>query len=175
MQQENFKEIMKRINTLMFDVDGVMTDGGVILMPSGDKLRTLNSKDGFALQFAVKAGFHVVVITGGNCEAVKEALLGLGVQDVYLRSAHKLEVYKDFCIINNKEENSILYMGDDLPDWEVMKRVALPCCPSDSAQEIKDISLYVSPYAGGKGCVRDVIEQVMRVQGKWNIDEGKIW
>ncbi len=164
---ENFKTKLTRVKTFIFDVDGVLTDGSLILMPDGEQLRTMNIKDGYAMQLAVKKGYKVAVISGRKSEGVLKRLHGLGIYDVYLGSDDKIETYKEFIMTYDINPDEILYMGDDIPDYEVMKLIGVPTCPSDSVQEIKDISIYVSDKNGGKGCVRDVIEQVMRVQGMW--------
>lgn len=164
---ENFKTKLTRVTTFIFDIDGVLTDGSVTLMPDGEQLRTMNIKDGYALQLAVKKGYKIAIISGGKSESVRKRLNGLGVFDVYLGCDNKIETYDEFILTYNIIPDEILYMGDDVPDYEVMKRIGVPTCPKDSSQEIIDISIYVSHKNGGKGCVRDVIEQVMRVQGKW--------
>jgi 3-deoxy-D-manno-octulosonate 8-phosphate phosphatase (KDO 8-P phosphatase) len=166
---ENFKEKLNNIQTFIFDVDGVLTDGKVILIPGHDPVRTLNSKDGFAIQLAVKKGYKVVILSGGKSIAVKESLERLGCEPIFMSQHDKLSCYKDFINEHALNENTILYMGDDLPDWEVMKRVGVAVCPEDAAQEIKDICLYISRKKGGEGCARDVIEQVMKVRGDWEI------
>ena len=175
----NYPEILSQINTFIFDVDGVLTDGSVILMPDGDQARTMNIKDGFALQLAVKQGFIVIIITGGKSETVKKRLEGLGINTIYMGASDKLDVYEEAKLTYNLDENKIAYMGDDVPDYFVMNEVALPTCPSDAAPEIIGIAKYVSPLKGGEGCVRDLIEKVLRAQDKWftpNQDENKhLW
>lgn len=164
---ENFKTKLTRVTTFIFDIDGVLTDGSVTLMPDGEQLRTMNIKDGYALQLAIKKGYKIAIISGGKSESVRKRLNGLGVFDVYLGCDNKMETYDEFILTYEIDPDEILYMGDDVPDYEVMKRIGVPTCPKDSSPEIIDISIYVSHQNGGKGCVRDVIEQVMRVQGKW--------
>jgi len=166
---ENFKTKLKNITTLIFDIDGVMTDGKVYFMPDGTPLRSLNSKDSYALQLAAKKGYRLVVISGGNSEAVKNALHNLGIENVFLKQHDKLNCYKDFIVEHGLDEKTILYMGDDLPDYEVMQRVAVATCPADAAVEIKNSCIYISHHKGGEGCVRDIVEQVLRVQGNWEI------
>lgn len=166
---ENFKQILPRIKTFLFDVDGVLTNGQIFLLQSGEFIRNLNSKDGYALQLAVKKGYRIAIITGGNSQIVKNALRGLGVEDVFLSQHNKLQCYKDYINEHDLKEDEILYMGDDLPDYEVMQRVGLAVCPFDAATEIKEICTYISGRKGGEACVRDVIEQVMRSQGTWEI------
>lgn len=166
---ENFKEKLPGVKTLLFDVDGVLTNGQVFLLENGEFLRNMNSKDGYALQLAVRKGYRIAMITGGSSQIVKKALHGLGIQDVFLSQHDKLQCYKDYINEHDLKEEEILYMGDDLPDYEVMKRVGVATCPNDSAVEIKEICLYISGRKGGEGCVRDVVEQVLRSQGNWEI------
>ncbi len=172
---ENYKSVLKRITTFCFDVDGVFTNGIVHLMPDGEQLRTANVRDGYALQLAVKKGYRIFVITGGRSEAVRKRFESLGVKDVFLASSNKTKVFDSYLKEHGLSENEICYMGDDIPDYPVMKRVGLAACPNDAAPEIRDISHYVSPYPGGGGCVRDILEQTMRVQEKWMSDEGFEW
>lgn len=167
---ENFKTKLNRVKVFIFDIDGVLTDGSVILMPDGEQLRSMNIKDGYALQHAVKEGYKIGVISGGKSESVRKRLNGLGVYDVYLGIHHKIEAFDEFLLTYDIKADEVLYMGDDIPDYEVMKRVGVATCPNDAVEEIKGVSIYVSDKNGGKGCVRDVIEQVMRVQGKWKIE-----
>ncbi len=167
---ENFKQKLTRIKTFLFDVDGVLTNGQVLLLENGDFVRNMNSKDGYALQLAVKKGYRIGIITGGKSQAVKNALEGLGVKDIFLSQYDKLQCYKDYIHEHELNEEEILFMGDDLPDYEVMKRVGIAACPNNSAHEIKGISIYISNRNGGEACVRDIIEQVMRSQGTWAID-----
>lgn len=164
---ENFKTKLTRIKTFIFDIDGVLTDGSVMLMPDGEQLRSMNIKDGFAMQFAVKKGYKIIVISGGKSEIVRKRLNGLGIFDVYLGVDNKIETFNEILLKSKINRDEILYMGDDLPDHAVMKCVGVPACPNDAVPEIKNISIYVSDKTGGKGCVRDVLEQVMRVQGNW--------
>jgi len=167
---QNFKEKLTKITTLIFDIDGVFTDNKVLVMESGEVVRNVHSKDGYAIQIAVKKGYRLVILSGGNNVAVKNLLAKTGIAFLYINQHDKLQCYKDFIYENNLNEEEIMYMGDDLPDYEVMKRVGVAACPNDSAPEIKSISIYISPKEGGKGCVRDIIEQVMRVQGTWAIE-----
>lgn len=166
---ENFKQKLTRIKTILLDVDGVLTNGQVLLMENGEFIRNMNSKDGYALQLAVKKGYRITIISGGHSLPVKKALENLGIQDIFLSQHDKLQCYKDYIYENELVEDEILYMGDDLPDYEVMKRVGIATCPFDAANEIKDICMYISNRKGGEGSVRDIIEQVMRSQGTWEI------
>ncbi len=140
---ENFKTKLTRVKAFIFDVDGVLTDGSVTLMADGEQVRVMNIKDGYALQLAVKKGYKIAIISGGKSEMVRKRLNGLGITDVYLGAQTKMDNYNEFISIYKINPEEILYMGDDLPDYEVMKRIGVPTCPGDSAQEIKDISLYV--------------------------------
>jgi 3-deoxy-D-manno-octulosonate 8-phosphate phosphatase (KDO 8-P phosphatase) len=168
----NYKSKLTHITTFLFDVDGVLTDGNIILMPDGSLTRTMNTRDGFVMKFALEKGYRIAIITGGRDKQVKERLTILGIQDIYLGVTDKLEVYHEFLLTYNVKKEEILYMGDDMPDYEVLKEVGLSCCPHDAVSDIREIVDYISPIDGGKGCVRDVIEQTMKAQGKWtkNID-----
>ncbi len=164
---DNFKERLKDIKAFVFDVDGVFSTN-VYLHPNGDMYRSMNTKDGYALQYAVKKeNFLVGIITGGYSEAVKMRFRGLGVTDVYIKSTNKLDDFEDFMYKYSLKPEEIVYMGDDLPDYEIMKIVGVPTCPADAAEEIKSLAVYISDKKGGEGCVRDIIEQVLRAQGKW--------
>ncbi len=167
MVLDNFKERLKSIKALVFDVDGVFSQN-VFLHPNGDMLRSMNTKDGFVLQYAIKKhSFLAGIITGGYSESVKDRFNSLGITDVYIKSRNKLEDFEDFMYKYGLKPEEIMYMGDDIPDYEVMKVVGIPCCPKDAAEEIKSISVYISDKKGGNGCVRDIVEQVLRAQGKW--------
>ena len=158
---------LTKIKALFFDVDGVLSGETVGLHPNGDPMRTVNIKDGYALQLAVKCGLHVAIITGGKTEAVRKRYEGLGIRDVYLGAAVKTKEYNELLQKYSLKPEEVLYMGDDIPDYEVLRLVGLPCCPADAAPEIKAICKYISHRNGGYGCGRDVIEQVLRAQGKW--------
>lgn len=172
---ENFKSKLPQIKAFIFDVDGVLTNGSVTLMPDGDQVRIMNIKDGYALQLAIKKGYKVAIISGGHSEMVRKRLNGLGITDVYLGSHTKMIQYEEFLMQYDLRAEQVLYMGDDIPDYEVMRQVGVPTCPKDSAPEIKNICIYISDKNGGKGAVRDVIEQVLKVQDKWMNDDGFVW
>ncbi len=163
----NYKKLLPNITTLVFDIDGVFTNGLVTVMPSGELVRDMCVKDGYAVKTAIDKGHRVCVITGGKSQSVKSRLEDLGVKDVYLEAHDKQVAFDDFLNKYKLDLKNILYMGDDLPDYPVMKLAGLPCCPSDAVPEIQKISKYISHKKGGEGCVRDVIEQVLRVQGNW--------
>lgn len=162
---------LRKIKALAFDVDGVLSGETILLHPGGEPMRTVNIKDGYALQLAVKMGLHVAIITGGRTEAVRRRYENLGVPDVYLGCAVKIKTYEEWLRKYGLTDEEVLYMGDDIPDYEVMRRVGCPCAPADAAPEIKEAAIYISHLRGGYGCGRDVIEQVLRAQGKWLKDE----
>ena len=166
--EKNYKEIMRDITTFILDVDGVLTDGTVTIFPNGDLIRTMNIKDGYALKVAVQMGYKVCVISGGTNPAVKSRLQGLGITDIYLGASDKTEQFEEYLDVYDIDPKEVLYMGDDVPDIPVMKASGLPTCPKDAVPEVLNISMYVSRKKGGKGCVRDVIEQVLKVQDKWH-------
>ena len=161
---------LHRIKALVFDVDGVLSAETIPQHPEGQPMRTVNIKDGYVLQLAVKMGYHVAIITGGTTPAVRRRYQALGIPDVHLGASVKMGVYEAFLQKYGLKDEEVMYMGDDIPDYEVMSRCGLPVCPSDAVPEIKALCRYVSPRVGGYGCVRDVVEQVMKVQGKWMAD-----
>lgn len=171
----NLKAKLKNISAFMLDVDGVLTDGMVITLPDGDQVRRMNIKDGYALQHAVKQGYHISIISGGTSESVRLRLNTLGIEEVNLGCKNKIEVFEKLKNKFNLEKENILYMGDDIPDYKVMQEVGFAACPNDAADEIKSVSDYISPKKGGQGCVRDLIEQVLRLQGKWFNDDAFEW
>lgn len=163
----NFKENLSKVKAFAFDVDGVFSNGSVYLYPDGEMVRSMNIKDGYAVQFAVKLNYPLAIITGALSATVEKRFASLGVKDIYLGSSNKKADFEDFLNKHNLEASEVLYMGDDIPDFEVMKKVGFPTCPVDAAEEIKQISLYISDKHGGEGCVRDVLEQVLKVHGHW--------
>lgn len=163
----NYKVKLKDITTFIFDIDGVLTDGKVAIFKDGEWVRSMSIKDGYALQHAASQGYRLAVISGGTNESIANRLRSLGVQDVFLSVRNKLEVFETLCTDYDLKPEEIAYMGDDLPDYEVLRAVGLSTCPKDAAMEIREMVNYVSPLAGGQGCARDLIEQVLRLQGKW--------
>ncbi len=163
---------LTRIKALVFDVDGVLSTTVMDLSETGDPVRTVNVKDGYSLQLAVKKGLKIGIITGARVQSLRKRFVALGVpdQDVYIASKVKVQDWADFLTRNGLDASQVLYMGDDIPDYEVMKECGLPCCPADACPEIQNLSRYISPFDGGHGCVRDVVEQVMKVQGLWLSD-----
>lgn len=158
---------LKKINTFIFDVDGVLTDGSVLVTESGEQLRQFNTKDGYALQLAVKKGYRIVIISGGKSLGVDKRLKGLGVSDVFLGVSHKIPVFQKYIAEQGIMPDTIVYVGDDVPDAEIMELVGLAVCPSDAVDEIKEMSHYISSKVGGRGVARDIIEKVLKIQGKW--------
>ena len=166
----NFKSELHKIKAFLFDVDGVMTDGKVLVTADGDLWRTFNAKDGYAIRFAVSQGYKIGIITGGASDTIALRFRRLGVDDIYLCSYDKTADYDDFKKRYGLIDEEIIFMGDDVPDIPVMQACGIPVCPADAVDEVKRISRYISPYGGGSGCVRDVVEQVMKIQGNWRID-----
>ncbi len=172
---KNYKQLLSNINTFIFDVDGVMTSGIVLLSPGGEMLRSMNVKDGYALQLAVRKGYQIIIISGGSCESVRHRFQLLGIDEVYLGVGNKLKLFEKLLSDNKLDPVRVLYMGDDIPDFKVMNKVGVPACPANAVEEIKAVSKYISSFEGGNGCVRDVIEQVMKVHGTWFDDDGFLW
>ena len=171
----SYKKKLSQITTFIFDVDGVLTDGSVILESSGEMVRTMHTKDGYALQHAVKKGYHIVIISGGSSVMVKKRLEGLGIEHIYLGKDHKLPVLNEHLQKHNISINQVLYMGDDIPDLPCLKVVGISSCPKDASVEVREVCDYISHINGGKGCVRDVLEQTMRIQNKWMDDDAYSW
>jgi 3-deoxy-D-manno-octulosonate 8-phosphate phosphatase (KDO 8-P phosphatase) len=166
MSKENFKQLLNNVKAFVFDIDGVLTDGSVLVLEK-EEARTMNLKDGYALKAAVDAGYKVFVISGSRKNNTEKRLKYLGVEHIYFSVKDKQKKLKEVITKNKLKPENVLYMGDDVPDYEAMKMAGIAACPADAASEIRGISIYVSDKKGGKGCVRDVIEQVMRLQGKW--------
>lgn len=171
-------EKFREINTFIFDVDGVLTDGRLLITEKGELLRSMNAKDGLAMKLALNANYRIIIITGGNSIGVIDRLKALGIEQVYGSIGDKLKKYEEILSLFDLNEEHILYMGDDLPDYSVMRRVGMPCCPADAVQEVKSVSRYISHKKGGEACVRDVIEKVLKLNGDWpikgNVEVGKL-
>ena len=163
----NVLEHFQDINTFVFDVDGVLTDGSVLLLENGLQARKMNVKDGLALQMALKNGYNVIILSGGSSEPIIHRLQYLGLKEINLGLIDKLKFLDAYVEENNLRWQQILYMGDDLPDIPVLEKVGLPCCPADAAIEVRSISKYISSVNGGYGCVRDVIEKVLKLNDHW--------
>jgi 3-deoxy-D-manno-octulosonate 8-phosphate phosphatase (KDO 8-P phosphatase) len=158
----------KKIKCFVFDVDGVLTNGNLLVMPGGLMARAMNIKDGYAMQLAIKKGYQVWVISGGNSDEVKSRLNNLGITEVHMKVGDKLALLKELIILNSISLEEIIYMGDDMPDYDAMKEVGIAACPSDACFDIKQISTYLSTYKGGEGCARDVIEKVLKLNDHWD-------
>jgi 3-deoxy-D-manno-octulosonate 8-phosphate phosphatase (KDO 8-P phosphatase) len=171
----NYKAYLPQVNTFVFDYDGVMTNGIIVLNNDGEPLRTANVKDGYALQLIMKLGYHVAIISGGYSPSMKSRFDSLNIKDVFLGVADKQVVLRDYMQRKGLVRENVVYMGDDIPDYNAMLEVGVPVCPSDAAEEIKSICVYISHLGGGEGCVRDIIEQVLKVQGKWMNDLAHHW
>lgn len=167
MAKKNYKALLKTINTLIFDVDGVLTDSSVLVTSEGEMLRKMNTRDGFALKAAVNAGLNVCIISGGSNEGVRMRLQGLGLKDVILGAHDKIKNMEKLMSSLNVSKEEIMYMGDDIPDLPAMALAGLTCCPQDAAPEVKAVSQYISHKNGGHGAARDIIEQILKIQGYW--------
>lgn len=168
----NILAAFKPIRLFVFDVDGVLTDGSLLLLNNGEQVRRMNIKDGYALQLAIKEGYDIVVISGASNDAVVQRLNKLGIANVEMGVADKWAVLQKYLQQYNLQPGQVLYMGDDIPDYAVMQKVGLACCPADAVAEIKSIAAYISPINGGEGCVRDVIEKVLKLHGRWGLSHG---
>ena len=171
----NYKEKLHPIKAFVFDFDGVMTDGSVWTFADGETARCGNIKDGFAIQYAVKKGYIVAVISGATSKSIDNRMKMLGVTQVYTGCADKMKTFDQFLSTNNLTEEQVLCMGDDIPDYPILQRAGVSACPADAAVEIKESVDYISLFPGGRGCVRDVIEQVLRLHGQWFHQDAVVW
>ena len=162
---------LSKIRAIVFDVDGVLSAETIALSADGEPLRTINIKDGYAIQLAVKLGLRIAILTGGKSAGIRMRYEGLGVEDIYMGCAVKIVTYEEFLRRYGLSDEKVMYMGDDIPDLEIMRRVGCAVCPKDACAEVKAVSCYVSDLRGGYGCGRDVIEQTLRAQGKWVMNE----
>ena len=167
MENKNYKKLLKEITTFILDVDGVLTNGKILVTSKGKMLREMNTKDGFIIKYALDKGFKIFIISGGTNKGVKERLKDLGIKEIFLGEYTKKDTYEKLIKKYNLKKDEIVYMGDDIPDIPVMKKIGVPCCPNDAVPDVKQISIYISKKNGGQGCVRDIIEQTLRVQNKW--------
>lgn len=172
---DNYRKDLSKVKAFIFDVDGVFTDGIIILSTDGEQLRTMNVKDGYALHHAIKKGYEIAIISGGISNSVQIRFELLGLKDIFMGVSNKLEVYETYIAQKGITSEEVLYMGDDIPDFQVMNVVGMPVCPNDAVDEIKKICKYISHANGGKGCVRDVIEQTLKIQGKWFDHDSFTW
>ena len=162
---------LTKIRTIVFDLDGVLSASTILLDADGTPLRTVNIKDGYAIQLAMKMGLRIAILSGCKIEAVRQRYEGLGMEDIYLGASVKIQVYDEYLAKYGYDDSEVMFVGDDIPDLEVMRRAGCAVCPKDACTEVKEVSCYISQYDGGYGCGRDVIEQTLRAQGKWLMDE----
>ena len=168
MEDKSYKGFLKNITTFVFDVDGVLTNAQVLVTNEGELLRSMSVKDGFVMKFAIEKGYNICIITGGNNQGTKKRFEDLGITDIFMKKAQKLESFLQYKESKGLKTEEILYMGDDIPDILPMKHSGLATCPQDAAPEVKAVSHYISHLKGGKGCVRDVITQVLKIRGDWD-------
>lgn len=171
----NFKEDLIKVKAFIFDIDGVLSLQTIGLNAFGVPNRTVNLRDGYAIQYAVKKGYYIGIISGSSSREYQKRLKLLGVKDIYLNSRSKLDHFNSFLKKHDLDKSQVLFMGDDIPDFEVMKEAGVPACPSDADSEIKHVAVYISDKKGGEGCVRDVIEQVLRLHDKWMGSDAFSW
>ena len=171
----NYKEKLGPVKAFVFDFDGVMTDGSVWTFGDGETVRCGNIKDGFAIQYAIKKGYIIAVISGATSKSIDNRMKMLGVTQVYTGCADKIKTFEAFLLQNNLKAEEVLCMGDDLPDYPILQRAGVSTCPADAAVEIKELVDYISLHPGGRGCVRDVIEQVLRLHGQWFHPDAVVW
>jgi 3-deoxy-D-manno-octulosonate 8-phosphate phosphatase (KDO 8-P phosphatase) len=166
----NVLSLFKPITTFILDVDGVLTDGSVLAFESGEQVRRMSTKDGYAIQLAIKKGYRLAVISGGGGTGVQQRLSKLGVKDLYMEVTDKRKKLEEFVETHRLQPEEILYMGDDIPDYSLSGAVGLFCAPADAVPDIQRVAKYISSFAGGNGCVRDVIEKVLRLNNHWDLE-----
>lgn len=162
---------LKKVRAVIFDIDGVLSANTITLHPEGEPMRTVNIKDGYAMQLAVKQGLCIAIMTGADVKSIRMRYEKLGVKDIFTGCSVKIQVYEKFLADNALSDEEVIFVGDDIPDYEVMSRCGCPCCPADACPDIKRVSRYVSNQNGGYGVGRDILEQVLRAQGKWLADK----
>lgn len=172
---ENYRQKLSKITTFIFDFDGVLSDGRIYVFPDGDQIRATNAKDGYAIQYAVKKGYHVAIISGGYSETMRQRFKTFPPMDIFLSVPDKVQKLQEYMAQYQLTKEQIMIMGDDIPDYKMMQMAGVKCCPADAAEEIKGIADYISFQNGGCGCVRDVIEQTLKAQGKWFEADACIW
>lgn len=172
---QNYKEKLKNISTFVFDFDGVLSNGKIIVTSNGDQLRMTDVKDGYAMQYALRKGYKICIISGGYSESMRLRYQGFPQMDIFLNVPDKTKTFTEYLEKNNIQNEQVVYMGDDIPDYEVMQMAGLKTCPSNASIEIQETSHYISHCKGGEGCVRDIIEQTLRCQGRWFKEDACIW
>ncbi|MDR2971888.1 MAG: HAD hydrolase family protein [Bacteroidales bacterium] len=171
----NYREKLQRITTFILDFDGVLSDGKIWVLPDGEQMRATNVKDGYAMQYALRKGYRIAIISGGIGDSMRLRYQNFKGIEVFLKVSDKVAVFQEYIDKYNLNREEVLYMGDDIPDYELMKICGLKCCPADACTEIKEIADYISFAVGGQGCVRDVIEQTLRAQNRWMENDACIW
>jgi len=171
----NYREKLERITAFIFDFDGVLSDGKIWVLPDGEQMRATNVKDGYAMQYALRKGYRIIIISGGIGESIRLRYQSFKGIEIFLKVSNKAAVFQEYIEKNDLNPEEVLYMGDDIPDCELMKICGLKCCPADACTEIKEIAEYISFADGGQGCVRDVIEQALRAQNRWMESDASIW
>ena len=164
---KNVLELFAKCKAVIMDVDGVLTDGSLLVNEDGKELRVMNIRDGYAIQLAAKSGIELCVISGGSSEGVETRLKRLGVQSIFMKAVNKKDIYEKWMKEKKFQSSEILFIGDDMPDLELMQHAGIKCCPADAIHELKEICNYISPFAGGRGCVRDILEKILKLNGKW--------
>lgn len=167
MPAKNFKELLPLVKAFAFDIDGVLSASEITLHPNGEPMRSINTKDGYALQLAIKLGYPIAIITGGRTRSVRIRFKGLGIKDIHMGASNKLPIFEGFLKKHDLKAEEVMFMGDDIPDFPVMEACGFPVCPADAVPELQEVAIYTSHKNGGDGCVRDVVEQVLKAQGKW--------
>ena len=173
--KDDFQKKLISVNTFIFDFDGVLSDGKIYTLPDGDQLRATNVKDGYAIQYALKKGYRIAVISGGYSETMKLRYVDFKGMEIFMKVRDKVEKLKEYMAENHLSKEQVMMMGDDIPDCKIMQMAGVKTCPSDACEEIKAMVDYVSPRAGGTGCARDVIEQTLKVQGRWLEEDACLW
>ena len=171
----NYREKLQHITTFIFDFDGVLSEGKIWVLPDGEQMRATNVKDGFAMQYALRKGYRIAIISGGVGESMRLRYRNFKGIEIFLKVSDKVAVFQEYIEKNKIDPKEVLYVGDDIPDYELMKICGLKCCPADACTEIKEIAEYISFAHGGQGCVRDVIEQTLRAQNRWMEADACIW
>lgn len=171
----NYKEKLHKVKAFVFDFDGVLSDGKIYTQQDGEMVRATNAKDGYALQYALKKGYKVAIISGGFGDSMRLRYRNFPAMDIFLHVSNKIELFHQYLHDNELESENVLVMGDDIPDYQIMKLAGVKCCPADAVEEIKGIADYISFQAGGCGCVRDVIEQTLKLQGRWFEEDACVW
>ena len=171
----NYKEKLHQIKAFVFDFDGVLSDGMIYTQSDGEMVRGTNAKDGYALQYALKKGYKVAIISGGFGDSMRQRYRSFPAMDIFLHVSNKIELFNQYLADNGFSPENVLVMGDDIPDYQIMKLAGVKCCPADAAEEIKNIADYISFQPGGHGCVRDIIEQTLKLQGRWFEEDACIW